>query len=73
MAVPKKRVSRAVRNQRRSHDHLHANAALEACPSCGATKERHRVCPACGTYRGKQVFSNVDVDVAGSDAPPPTE
>jgi large subunit ribosomal protein L32 len=73
MAVPKKRVSRSVRNQRRAHDFLTPTAALEACPSCGATKERHKVCPSCGTYRGRQVISMSDVDVAAADAPPPTE
>ena len=67
MPVPKKRVSRSQRNQRRAHDFLTPTAAIEVCPSCGATKERHRVCSACGTYRGREVFPTVatDVDEAG--------
>lgn len=73
MPVPKKRVSRSVRNQRRAHDFLTPTAAVEACPSCGAAKERHRVCAACGEYRGRVVFTMADVDVDASDAPPPTE
>lgn len=56
MAVPKKRTSRARRDQRRAHDAIKFSAATELCPSCGEPKLRHRVCLACGTYRGKQVF-----------------
>jgi large subunit ribosomal protein L32 len=55
MAVPKKRTSRARRDKRRAHDHLEFTAAVEPCPSCGELKLRHRVCGACGTYRGIQV------------------
>jgi large subunit ribosomal protein L32 len=44
---------------RRAHDHLTFTAAVEACPACGELKLRHRVCEACGTYRGVQVL---DVD-----------
>jgi large subunit ribosomal protein L32 len=56
MAVPKKRTSRARRDRRRAHDAIQFAAAIEACPSCGEPKLRHRVCSACGTYRGKQVI-----------------
>ncbi len=56
MAVPKKRTSSRVRDQRRAHDFLVASAAVESCPACGEAKERHHVCPACGYYRGRQVF-----------------
>lgn len=73
MAVPKKRVSRSVRNQRRAHDFLVATAATELCAKCGATKQRHRVCGSCGDYRGRQVLVMSDNDVAASGSPPPTE
>jgi large subunit ribosomal protein L32 len=73
MAVPKKRTSKRARDIRRSHDFLVANAATESCPSCGATKERHRVCASCGTYRGKTVFSRVDNDVVSDASATPAE
>ena len=56
MAVPKKRSSRRRRDMRRSHDALEFTAALEACPDCGEVKQRHHLCQACGTYRGKQII-----------------
>lgn len=64
MPVPKKRVSRSQRDQRRAHDFLVADAATESCPECGAVKQRHHVCPACGTYRGRKVFADNDEVVA---------
>ncbi len=56
MPVPKKRSSRSVIGMRRAHDFLTATIATESCPKCGATKQRHHVCPSCGEYRGKQIF-----------------
>lgn len=56
MAVPKKKTSRSVRNMRRSHHALKFTAAIEYCPNCGEPKLRHRVCGACGAYRGLQVL-----------------
>ena len=55
MAVPKKKTSKSRRGQRRSHDGLKFTAAVEPCPDCGELKLRHRVCGACGTYRGRSV------------------
>ncbi len=60
MPVPKKRVSRSQRDQRRAHDALVLTAAIESCPDCGASKLRHRVCDACGSYRGRKIFSDND-------------
>lgn len=68
MPVPKKRSSRSVIGMRRSHDFLVASQATEACPNCGALKQRHRVCAACGTYRGRKVFADVDATPV-SEAP----
>jgi len=34
---------------------------LSKCTQCGATLPAHTACPACGTYRGRQVL---DVEVA---------
>lgn len=56
MAVPKKRTSRRRRDMRRAHDAIQFTAAAEGCPECGELKLRHRVCEACGTYRGQQVL-----------------
>lgn len=60
MPVPKKRMSRSQTGQRRAHDALVLNAAIESCPACGAPKLRHHVCKACGDYRGRKVFSDND-------------
>jgi len=56
MAVPKRKVSKSRRDMRRSHLALDFTVALVKCEKCGEYKERHRVCKACGTYRGRQVF-----------------
>ncbi len=64
MAVPKKRMSRSQTGQRRAHDALKLTAAVESCPDCGASKLRHRVCPACGSYRGRKIFADNDVPAA---------
>ncbi|MBX2803655.1 MAG: 50S ribosomal protein L32 [Myxococcales bacterium] len=56
MAVPKKRTSRRRRNMRRAHDALKVSPAVESCPDCGEPKLRHKICEACGTYRGRQVL-----------------
>ena len=54
MAVPKQRKSRSRRDQRRSHDAL-SPTAQSRCPQCEAPKLPHRVCPSCGSYRGREV------------------
>lgn len=54
MAVPKRRKSRARRDQRRSHDALRT-PARSTCPQCGEPKLPHRACANCGTYRGREV------------------
>ena len=60
MAVPKRRKSKARRDQRRSHDALSAPARSE-CPQCNQPKAPHRVCPNCGTYRGREVIETEEV------------
>ena len=54
MAVPKKKVSKARRNKRRSHDALRTLVSVE-CSSCGELKRPHHVCSACGQYDGREV------------------
>ena len=55
MPVPKRRTSTSKRNKRRAHDSLTATATV-ACPDCGERMVRHRACPHCGLYRGRQVI-----------------
>lgn len=54
MPVPKRKTSRAVRDSRRAHDGLTVPAQSE-CPTCHQPKLPHRVCPSCGSYKGKEV------------------
>lgn len=54
MAVPKKKTSKSKRDMRRAHDALQA-PGVSICPQCKEPKQSHRVCPSCGTYKGKEV------------------
>lgn len=56
MAHPKRRHSNARTRKRRSHDALESRS-LSVCSQCGAAVLPHRVCPECGSYRGKKVLS----------------
>ncbi|MCC6175980.1 MAG: 50S ribosomal protein L32 [Chloroflexi bacterium] len=55
-ALPKKKVSRARRGNRRMHLALKLPQLMN-CPQCGARKVTHRVCPTCGTYNGHQILT----------------
>ncbi len=55
MANPKRKTSKTRRNKRRTHYKAKA-PKLAKCPVCGATYVYHRVCPVCGSYRGKKVI-----------------
>ncbi len=55
MAVPKQRTSSAKRDKRRSHDAI-GQPARSLCPQCKEPKLPHRVCPNCGSYRGREVI-----------------
>ncbi len=55
MAVPKKKTSKSRKNMRRAHDFL-TTQSVSVCPQCTAPKLPQRVCPSCGTYRGKEVI-----------------
>lgn len=55
MGVPKKRMSKSRRDRRRAaNNNLKTAVQVIACPSCGAAVMPHRVCPACGVYKGKK-------------------
>lgn len=59
MPNPKHRHSKTRRDLRRAHDFLKA-PGLSRCPSCGGSKAPHRVCPACGTYKGREVAAGTE-------------
>lgn len=54
-AVPKRKVSKARRDNRRSHDAL-TRPKLVKCDSCDEMKLPHYACPNCGKYAGRQVI-----------------
>ena len=54
MAVPKRKQSKSRRGKRRANHKLAAPVVVE-CPHCHQPKRPHRVCPTCGTYRGREV------------------
>ncbi|MBU5266004.1 50S ribosomal protein L32 [Virgibacillus proomii] len=56
MAVPKRRTSKKVKNQRRTHKKLHVPGMVE-CSNCGELTKPHYVCKSCGHYDGKEVVS----------------
>ncbi|HUV44371.1 MAG TPA: 50S ribosomal protein L32 [Dehalococcoidales bacterium] len=53
-ALPKRKITKARRGRRRSHDHLSA-PALVTCPQCHSPKLPHHVCHTCGSYAGREV------------------
>ena len=55
-ALPKKKVSRARRGNRRAHLAL-TLPTLMTCPQCSSRKLTHHVCPTCGTYNGHQILT----------------
>jgi large subunit ribosomal protein L32 len=59
MAVPKKKISKSRRDNRRAHDALKSGAFAE-CPNCGELKRPHHVCEACGHYDGREVVDMND-------------
>ena len=52
----KKRVRLNVISHLLKHVPYEAIPAAKACPRCGEAHLPHRVCPKCGTYRGRQVL-----------------
>jgi len=60
MAVPKRKVSRSRRDNRRGHDALVAVSSAE-CPNCGELKLPHHVCASCGHYDNREVVEAAGV------------
>ena len=67
MAVPKSKITRSRRGQRRSHDALVADNPNE-CPNCGELKRPHHICAACGHYAEREVVVLADEIVLDEDA-----
>lgn len=57
MAVPKRKVSQARRDKRRSNNSKMTLPTMVKCPKCGEYNLSHRVCRACGTYNGKEIIT----------------
>ncbi len=57
MAVPKRKVSKARRDKRRSNVWKLSMPGMVKCSNCGEYNLSHRVCSACGYYNGKQVIA----------------
>ena len=54
IAVPKRKTSKSRRDKRRA-THAISAPKVNVCPNCGQPKRPHRVCPTCGTYKGREV------------------
>ncbi len=57
MAVPKKKVSKARRDSRRSSVSKLDAPNLVKCSKCGELMMPHRVCKACGSYNKKEIIA----------------
>jgi large subunit ribosomal protein L32 len=55
VAVPKRKTSRSKRDMRRANHDKVTVPSLIACPNCSEPSVPHRVCAACGFYKGVQV------------------
>lgn len=53
---PKRRHTRHRRDKRRAQSFRLEFAKPNACPHCGASRQDHRICPACGFYNGQLVM-----------------
>ena len=56
MAVPKKKKSPSRRNMRRANHDKRTAPGLVPCANCEEPTMSHRVCPACGFYKGRQIL-----------------
>jgi len=67
MPNPKRKHCRARRDSRRSQNWRLEISAAAKCPNCGAVREPHRICKACGYYKDRVV---VAVKEKKTDTPP---
>ncbi len=57
MAVPKRKTSKARRDKRRASNIKMKTPNVIECPQCHEPNVPHRVCAACGYYKGKEVIT----------------
>jgi len=57
MGVPKRKPSKSRQRQRRAYNSVLTLPQLSKCPQCDAPFIPHRVCPACGFYKERQVIT----------------
>ena len=57
MGVPKRKPSHSRQRMRRAYNSALKLPQLSTCPQCAAPYVPHRVCPACGYYKGRQVLT----------------
>ncbi|MDH5559687.1 MAG: 50S ribosomal protein L32 [Deltaproteobacteria bacterium] len=57
MAVPKRKTSKSVTRQRRTHKKL-SKPNFISCSNCQELILPHHVCPKCGQFHGKQIISH---------------
>ncbi|MBO5050982.1 MAG: 50S ribosomal protein L32 [Clostridia bacterium] len=60
MAVPKRKVSKARRDSRRSSTWKLENPTLAKCPKCGEMNLAHHVCKNCGSYKGETIVAKAE-------------
>lgn len=58
-ALPKRKISKSRRNNRRAHDAL-TRPNLVKCDNCGEMRLPHIMCPSCRTYRKRQVLPQIE-------------
>ncbi|HEY62290.1 MAG TPA: 50S ribosomal protein L32 [Anaerolineae bacterium] len=54
--LPKRKISRTRRDQRRAHDSLKVKNLVQ-CSNCGEMRLPHHACPTCGFYKGREVIA----------------
>ena len=67
MAVPKTKISKSRRGQRRSHDAISGSAYTE-CQNCGELVRTHHVCGDCGFYKGREVVAQKSLETEETTA-----
>ncbi len=56
MAVPKRKTSKMKKRMRKAANR-YKGVQVTLCQVCSAPVMPHRVCPSCGSYKGKQVIN----------------